>query len=77
MVIIDIKLKITENIPLIVLRINYSWTKGTKSRGTWPSNPSTLALPEYLLVTEVEGLSAPVAMQLQDGDEVSDGGEDG
>ncbi len=36
-----------------------------------------LSLLEYLLVAEVEGLSAQVSVQLQDSDEVSDGGEDG
>lgn len=38
---------------------------------------NALVISKYLLVTEVERLSAPVPVQLQDGDEVPDGGEDG
>lgn len=33
--------------------------------------------PTDLLVTEVKGLLAPVPVQLQDGDDVPDGSEDG
>lgn len=36
-----------------------------------------VAVGTDLLVTEVEGLPAPVPVQLQDGDDVPDGSEDG